>query len=74
MAVPHVAGLAAIYLSHNANATPAQVMSAIVNGATQGSLDFSGPDVLPGTPNRLINTLQTDNQGLIVSATQGPEG
>ena len=50
IASPFVAGVAATYLSVNPSATPAEVVSAIVGGAT--------PDVvksLPaGTPNRLL--------------------
>ena len=71
MAVPHVAGLAAIYLGNNKNASPAQVKSAIINAATTGAITF-GPNVLPGTPNRLINTLATGGQNVLVTASSGP--
>ncbi|KAL0022446.1 hypothetical protein WJX79_001348 [Trebouxia sp. C0005] len=52
MAVPHVAGAAAIYLAQNPNATPAQVSQAITAASTPGLLDTDG--MLPGTPNRLL--------------------
>ncbi|DBA74262.1 TPA: hypothetical protein ACH3X1_011047 [Trebouxia sp. C0004] len=52
MAVPHVAGAAAIYLAQNPNATPAQVSQAITTASTPGLLDTNG--MLPGTPNRLL--------------------
>ena len=52
MAVPHVAGAAAIYLSQNPNATPAQVSQAIISASTTGLLNTTG--MLPGTPNRLL--------------------
>ncbi|KAL3133536.1 hypothetical protein ABBQ38_007387 [Trebouxia sp. C0009 RCD-2024] len=52
MAVPHVAGAAAIYLGQNPNATPAQVSSAITSSSTVGLLNPEG--MLPGTPNRLL--------------------
>lgn len=52
MAVPHVAGAAAIYLGHNPNATPAQVSRAITSSSTTGLLNTD--DMLPGTPNRLL--------------------
>lgn len=52
MAVPHVAGAAAIYLAQNPNATPAQVSQAIIAASTPGLLDTDG--MLPDTPNRLL--------------------
>ena len=52
MASPHVAGVAALYLSANPAATPAQVSSAIVGGATPNVI--SG--VTAGTVNLLLNT------------------
>ncbi|KAL0055148.1 hypothetical protein WJX82_007705 [Trebouxia sp. C0006] len=52
MAVPHVAGAAAIYLAQNPNATPAQVSQAIIGASTPGLLDTDG--MLPDTPNRLL--------------------
>ncbi len=48
MAAPHVAGIAALFLANNPNATPAQVENAINNNASTGKL--SG---LNGSPNRL---------------------
>ncbi len=48
MAAPHVAGIAALYLASNPNATPAQVESAIYNNGSTGKL--SG---LNGSPNLL---------------------
>jgi subtilisin family serine protease len=52
MASPHVAGVAALYLSANPSATPAQVASAIVGGATPNVI--SG--VTAGTGNLLLNS------------------
>ena len=52
MAVPHVAGAAAIYLSQNPNAAPAQVSHAIAGASTSGPLKTDG--MLPGTPNKLL--------------------
>ncbi len=49
MAAPHVAGVAALFLANNPNATPAQVESAIYNNASTGKL--SG---LNGSPNLLV--------------------
>ncbi|TVQ42153.1 MAG: S8 family peptidase [Wenzhouxiangella sp.] len=48
MAAPHVAGIAALFLANNPNATPAQVESAIYNNGSTGKL--SG---LNGSPNLL---------------------
>ncbi|MFH8974291.1 S8 family peptidase [Streptomyces sp. NPDC017890] len=50
MATPHVAGAAAVYLAHHASATPAQVATALVNGATPGKVTGPGS----GSPNRLL--------------------
>lgn len=53
MASPHVAGVAALYLASNMNATPAQVTSAIVNNATSGVVSNPGT----GSPNLLLYSL-----------------
>ena len=52
MATPHVAGVAALYLEGNPNATPAAVASAITGGATSGKVTSAGT----GSPNLLLNT------------------
>jgi len=53
MASPHVAGVAALYLQGNPTATPATVVSAIVNSAFVGKLSGAGT----GAPNnRLVNS------------------
>jgi len=55
MASPHVAGVAALYLSisGNSGASPATVASAIVNNATTGVVGNAGS----GSPNRLLYSL-----------------
>ncbi|MER7191400.1 S8 family peptidase [Streptomyces flaveolus] len=50
MATPHVAGAAAVYLAGHASATPAQVATALVNGAATGKVTSPGS----GSPNRLL--------------------
>jgi subtilisin family serine protease len=50
MATPHVAGAAAVYLAAHTSATPAQVATALVNGATTGKVTSPGS----GSPNRLL--------------------
>ncbi|GGR57779.1 S8 family peptidase [Streptomyces roseolus] len=50
MATPHVAGAAAVYLAGHPSATPAQVATALVNGATPGKVTSPGT----GSPNRLL--------------------
>ncbi|MBW4717655.1 S8 family peptidase [Saccharothrix obliqua] len=50
MASPHVAGAAAIYVSANPSATPAQVETALVNAATNGKISNPGT----GSPNKLL--------------------
>jgi subtilisin family serine protease len=52
MAAPHVAGAAALYLSANRTATPAQVQSALKDNATKGKLTGIGA----GSPNNLLYT------------------
>ncbi|MER5178053.1 S8 family peptidase [Streptomyces sp. NPDC002896] len=54
MATPHVAGAAAVYLAGHTSATPAQVASALVNGATTGVVTSAGS----GSPNRLLKLVQ----------------
>jgi hypothetical protein len=53
MASPHVAGAAALYLSANPDATPAQVRDALVNNSTPNKVTSPGT----GSPNRLLYTL-----------------
>lgn len=50
MATPHVAGAAAVYLAGHPSATPAQVATALVNGATPNKVTAPGS----GSPNRLL--------------------
>jgi subtilisin family serine protease len=52
MATPHVAGAAALYLSANPSATPAQVNAALTGNATSGAIS----SVPAGTVNLLLNT------------------
>ncbi|MEV7562847.1 S8 family serine peptidase [Streptomyces sp. NPDC089795] len=52
MAAPHVAGAAALYLSTNPGATPAEVHNALTGAATTGKIHGVGKD----TPNRLLFT------------------
>ncbi|MCY1022521.1 S8 family serine peptidase [Pyxidicoccus sp. MSG2] len=53
MASPHVAGAAALYLSANPTATPAQVRDALVNNSTPNKVTSPGT----GSPNKLLYTL-----------------
>ena len=62
MASPHVAGVAALYLSAHSSATPGQVAAAIVSGATPNVI--SG--VSPGTANLLLSS------GVVGSAPPPP--
>ncbi|MDQ0580035.1 S8 family peptidase [Streptomyces rishiriensis] len=50
MATPHVAGAAAVYLAGHTSATPAQVATALVNGATSSVVTSPGT----GSPNKLL--------------------
>ncbi|GAB3922308.1 hypothetical protein GCM10029976_010590 [Kribbella albertanoniae] len=51
MAAPHVTGAAAMYLSANPSATPAQVRDALVNMAQEGKVQNPGA----GSPNKLLD-------------------
>ncbi|MEU7009857.1 S8 family peptidase [Streptomyces sp. NPDC046332] len=53
MATPHTAGAAALYLSANPTATPAQVSTALVNNATAGKVG----NPLSGSPDKLLHSL-----------------
>ena len=53
MASPHVAGVAALVLSATPTATSAQVVSAILDGASTGEVTSAGT----GSPNRLLYSL-----------------
>jgi PKD repeat protein len=59
MASPHVAGVAALYLSANTNATPSQVETAIEGGATTAKVTNPGT----GSPNLLLYSLITSSGG-----------
>jgi subtilisin family serine protease len=61
MATPHVAGVAALYLSANPTATVAQVTNAITSNATSGVLSSIGT----GSPNLLLYSL--------IAAAPGPQ-
>ena len=50
MAAPHVAGVAALYLDDNPNATPAQVQAAIESASVTGKVS----DAKSGSPNLLL--------------------
>ncbi|KAJ9507505.1 hypothetical protein QJQ45_006471 [Haematococcus lacustris] len=54
MAVPHVAGLAAMYLGEYPKSTPAQVAAFIKDSSSPNRINDSR--MLPGTPNRMIYT------------------
>ncbi|WP_020673126.1 S8 family peptidase [Amycolatopsis nigrescens] len=53
MATPHVAGAAAVYLSANPSATPAQVDTALKNGASDNVVKNPGS----GSTNKLLNVV-----------------
>jgi len=57
MAAPSVAGAAAVYLEKHPDATPQEVMNAILDQATPDAINpsFFPKDLfLPGTPNKLL--------------------
>ncbi|MER5488919.1 S8 family peptidase [Streptomyces sp. NPDC002812] len=54
MATPHVAGAVAVYLAGHTSATPAQVATALINGATSGVVTSPGS----GSPNKLLRIVE----------------
>ncbi|WP_433273144.1 S8 family peptidase [Actinosynnema sp. CS-041913] len=69
MASPHVAGAAAMYVSSNPSATPAQVETALVTAATSGKITNPGSGsankllfVIGGTPNNPPSVNNPGNQ------------
>lgn len=83
MAAPHVAGLAARYLSANPSATPAAVMSAILADSTPdvvtgagtlspNRLAFAAGGVVPTTSTTTPAPTTTSGQPAVVEAVPGP--
>lgn len=75
MAVPLVAGVAALYLELNPVATPREVSDALVKGAVDGAID--GGVLKAGTVNKLLNSEFVsgsggDGVGVAVATANGP--
>ncbi len=71
MASPHVAGVAALYLTDHPAATPAEVSTNIIDTATSNHLSSIGS----GSPNKLVySLLTTDSSGGSGSPTTCPAG
>ena len=70
MAAPHVAGVAALYLQNNTNATPATVANYIINRATVNRLTQIGV----GSPNRLLYSGSVCTDGALYSGTLSGTG
>ena len=69
MASPHVAGVAALYLDNNPNATPAQVQAAIEAAAVTGKVS----DAKTGSPNLLLQNFAGDGGPVDPPPTGGSE-
>jgi serine protease len=63
MATPHVAGVAALYLSEHASASPSEVKSALLGSSQSGRVTDA-----KGSPNKLIST------AFLMGAPQPPPG
>ena len=57
MAAPHVAGVVALYLGQNPDATPDEVEAALLAGAVSGKLS----DLRTGSPNLLLSNLYLED-------------
>ncbi|CAK0785055.1 hypothetical protein CVIRNUC_008260 [Coccomyxa viridis] len=73
MAVPHAAGMAAIYLSDHPSAEPREVIAALTAAANPSTIE--APDILSGTPLLMLNTdlYSAYESQQNVSAANGPE-
>lgn len=69
MAVPSVAGVAALFLETHPEASPDEVYEAIVNAATLGKIDSS--QFREGTANRLLYSWVNENNDDVLAAN-GP--
>ena len=70
MAVPHVAGAAALYLENRPEATPAEVAAALKTAATEGAI--TGSVLMAGTPNLLLRVNNNiADETMKVHSTQG---
>ncbi len=65
MASPHVAGVAALALQANPQATPAAVASFLINNASLNKLTSVGT----GSPNKLVFSLASGAPGIVVQQT-----
>ena len=65
MASPHVAGVAALALQANPQATPASVASFLVNNASLNKLTSLGT----GSPNKLVFSLANGAPGIVIQQT-----
>lgn len=69
VAVPLVAGTAAIYLANNPNSTPQQVAQILTASSTTNHINPA--PFVTGTPNRLLYS-QLSNATATVQAASGP--
>jgi hypothetical protein len=63
-AAPHVAGAAALFLTDNPGATPAEVSAALVAAATPGRINLHSFSETGGTPNLLLNVSSIGDPGV----------
>ncbi|NOZ54658.1 MAG: S8 family peptidase [Gammaproteobacteria bacterium] len=72
MASPMVAGVAALYLADNPNASPSEVVAAVISSASNGRISNIGT----GSPNRLVYaplTSENTDSGTITTCPAGSE-
>jgi subtilisin family serine protease len=68
-ATPHVAGVAALYLSTHPTATPAQIAAALISGTVPNKVTD-----IQGSPNRLLSVKVVDTTAPVVSITAPSSG
>lgn len=68
MATPHVAGVAALYLEARPNASPKEVVRAVVRNATGNRLS----DIGTGSPNLLLNGLAPVQVDFLPGSSESP--
>jgi len=75
MASPHVAGAAALWLEENSSWTPAEVVNALTNAATEGAVTNADGSVTSGRGrNRTTTTIPSANLLLYVDPGMGGGG
>lgn len=74
MATPHVVGVAALHMGANPSWTPAQVMTRILDDATENRIgtDTNGNDLPDGTPDKLLFVFEDLTTSTALTSSPNP--